>query len=300
MTRSWPWAIEWPCIKACLKNNSFVSFPFDSKCTQSIFFQFQKTIISPSGKTMKKNNKPMAYLPYSLGLFLMLTGIVASCGPSQTEQTNEEPAETTTNNQMEPQEDNWQTLGLDQFRNFKSDGLNPQWVEQDGAIHLVEQGGGDIVTKEQFTNFALELEWKISEGGNSGIFFHVSEAEDLKYVWHSGPEYQVLDNERHADAKIDKHRAGDNYDLQAVSEETVKPAGEWNQTKLVVNQGNVEHWLNGKMVVNYQLGSPEWEEQYKNSKFKDMPMYGQAGTGHIALQDHGDKVWFRNVRIKKL
>jgi hypothetical protein len=111
---------------------------------------------------------------------------------------------------------------------------------------------------------------------------------------------QVLDNACHPDAKINKHRAGDLYDLIACSQETVKPAGEWNQVRIVSNNGNVEFWLNGENVVKFTLGTPEWDSLVANSKFKEWSAFGKARKGHIVLQDHGDKVWYRNIRIKNL
>jgi hypothetical protein len=195
----------------------------------------------------------------------------------------------------------WEDLStLDSWRNYQSQTLNPKWKIDEGAIHLAEKGGGYLVTKKEYENFELQLEWKIAEGGNSGIMFHVLENPELKQPWHSGPEMQVLDNTKHPDAKIKTHRAGDNYDLQSCTEETVKPAMQWNKVKLIVNQGHVEHWLNGKKVVEYQLGSPEWEALYQKSKFKAFPNYGRGKKGKICLQDHGDKVWFRKVRVREL
>ncbi|MEM6845885.1 MAG: DUF1080 domain-containing protein [Bacteroidota bacterium] len=195
----------------------------------------------------------------------------------------------------------WQDLSsLDAWRNYKADTLSDKWTMEDGAITLTEKGGGDIVTKEQYDDFELEIEWKISEGGNSGMFFNVIESDDIGPVWHSGPEYQFLDDERHKDAQIRKHRSGDNYDVQQSTVETVKPAGEWNMTRLVVNGNQVEHYLNGEKVVEYELGSPAWQDSVAASKFAEMPMYGKADKGHIALQDHGDQVWFRNIRIREM
>ncbi|MCS6968204.1 MAG: DUF1080 domain-containing protein [Cytophagales bacterium] len=195
----------------------------------------------------------------------------------------------------------WEDLSsLDKWRNFKSQTINQQWQPIKNGFMLRAKGGGDIITKDQYENFELQLEWKISPKGNSGIFFHVVENEKVNYVWESGPEMQILDNEGHPDGKIRTHRAGDNYDLHSCSVETVKPVGKWNKVKIIVNRGKVAYWLNGTKVVEYQLGSPEWEELYRKSKFKDMPYYGKAGKGHIALQDHGDVVWFRNIRIRRL
>lgn len=222
--------------------------------------------------------------------------IIIACSeqkPTETA-TAEETQETST-------EVAWEALDRSAWRNFKADTISTLWVAGDTFdLHLTGKGGGDIITKNKYENFELEIDWLIAEGGNSGVFFRVIEADSLGAVYHSGPEMQVLDNERHPDAKIVMHRAGDNYDMQSVSKETVNPAGQWNSAKLMVNNGKVEHWLNGKKVVEYQIGSPEWQEQFNNSKFTKWPNYGINEVGHIALQDHGDKVWFRNVRIRKL
>lgn len=198
-------------------------------------------------------------------------------------------------------EGDWTALmSLDDWRNFKADTIGSAWMLEDGVLTLTGKGGGDLITREEYKNFELNMDWKISEGGNSGLMFHVAEADTLGATYHTGPEYQLLDNERHADAKIEKHRAGDNYDLQKSTVETVKPAGEWNTTRLIVNNGLVEHYLNGEKVVEYELWTPEWEEMVANSKFAQFPAYGLAKTGHIALQDHGDEVSFRKIRVKEL
>lgn len=188
----------------------------------------------------------------------------------------------------------------DSWRNFQSDTLSHLWQIEDGALVMMGKGAGDIVSKEQYENFELSLEWKISKNGNSGIFYHVSEDDAYEKVYHTGPEMQILDNDGHPDGKITMHRAGDNYDMQSCTEETVKPVGEWNQVKLIVNKGHVEHWLNGSKVVEFQIGSPEWEAQLAKSKFTQWPDYSRAGKGHIGLQDHGDKVWFKNINVKVL
>ena len=192
---------------------------------------------------------------------------------------------------------------IDQWRGFKKNDVPNSWQIEDNAIALTGKNGGDLITKNPYENYELILDWKISEGGNSGIIYNVSEDPQYGATYHTGPEMQVLDNERHPDAKMGKNgnrQAGANYDMIPLATPAVNPVGQWNRVRLVVNKGNVEHWLNGKKVVDYQLGSPEWEALVKESKFADMPGYGRIQKGHIALQDHGDKVWFKNIKIRPL
>jgi Domain of Unknown Function (DUF1080) len=192
---------------------------------------------------------------------------------------------------------------INQWRGFRKDNVPAGWSVENGAITLTGKGAGDLVTKNQYENYELLLDWKISEGGNSGIIYNVSEDPQYQATYHTGPEMQVLDNEKHPDAKQGKNgnrQAGANYDMIPLSEPAVNPVGQWNHVKLVVNKGHVEHWLNGKKVVEYQFGSPEWEALVKESKFASMPGYGKIKKGHIALQDHGDKVWYKNIKIRTL
>jgi len=186
------------------------------------------------------------------------------------------------------------------WRNFKGEGAVKGWKVQDGQIVYDGKPGsrGDLITEKQYTDFELQLEWKISEAGNSGILFHATEEDD--YPWRTGPEMQILDNEKHGDGHSPLTSAGANYALIAVSENTVKPVGEWNAIRLVVKGDHVQHFLNGTKVVDYHLWSDEWKALVMASKFKDMPNYGMRKTGHIVLQDHSDMVWFRNIRIKEL
>lgn len=201
----------------------------------------------------------------------------------------------------------WQVLfngtSTEHWRGFRKDYLPSEWVIEDGALTLTKKGGGYIVTKEQYKDFELKLEWKISEAGNSGVFFHVSENPAYKYVYQTGPEVQILDDEKHPDAlkgHEGTHKAGANYDLQAPFVSSVKPAGKWNKFVLKVHNGRVQHWLNGKKLQDYLLGSEEWKQLVAKSKFSAMPDYGRLGIGHISLQDHGNKVWFRNIKIRSL
>ncbi|PWT78887.1 MAG: DUF1080 domain-containing protein [Bacteroidetes bacterium] len=180
--------------------------------------------------------------------------------------------------------------------------------KSDGALHLdaskksgyQSSGGGDLVTDQEFTNFELKLEWKISKGGNSGILFLVKEDPKYKETWNTGPEMQVLDNDGHEDGKIKKHRAGDLYDLISSSSEPVKPVGEWNEVTIRLNHGKLDLYMNGVNIVSTTMWDADWDKLVAGSKFKDMPGFARYKTGRIALQDHGFDVWFRNIRIKEL
>ena len=162
------------------------------------------------------------------------------------------------------------------------------------------KSGGDIVTDEEFENFDLKLDWKISKNGNSGFMFYVHEDPAYKYPWETGPEMQVLDNDGHPDGKIPKHHAGDLYDLIACSKETVKAVGEWNQAEIKCVNGKLDLYLNGENVVSTQMWDDNWKKMVAGSKFKSMPGFGTYKKGRISLQDHGSMVWFRNIMIKRL
>ncbi|MEO5906232.1 MAG: family 16 glycoside hydrolase, partial [Saprospiraceae bacterium] len=196
------------------------------------------------------------------------------------------------------------------WHNFKKQTIGSSWIIDDGALsldakknpdgHWQAPDGGDILTNDEFENFEFNIEWKISPCGNSGIIYNVVEAEGYDYVWHSGPEMQVLDNVCHPDSRYVSHKAGDLYDLIESKYPTAKPAGEWNKVRIIKNKGKVEHWLNGVKVVEYDMNSPKWTELIGKSKFKDMKGFGLAPKGKISLQDHGDKVWYKNIKIKTL
>lgn len=162
------------------------------------------------------------------------------------------------------------------------------------------KGGGDIVTDNEYDNFHLKLEWKVDTGGNSGIMFLIHEDKKYKYPWETGPEMQVLDNERHNDAKIHKHRAGDLYDLIACTKETVKSALQWNAVEIRCENGNLKFWLNGENVVSTTLWNENWKNMLKSSKWANHSDFSIYRKGRIGLQDHGDRVWFRNIKIRRL
>jgi hypothetical protein len=180
------------------------------------------------------------------------------------------------------------------WRGYRQQTLPSGWQAIDGALTRVGQAG-DIVTIDEFGDFELTLEWKLAANGNSGVFYRV--LEDDPVMWHMAPEYQIIDNAYTEPLKPGQY-AGANYDLDPPSLDATKPIGSWNQTRLLVRGAHVEHWLNGAKVVEYELWTPDWERRVGESKFKGFPSYGRARRGHIGLQDHGDKVAFRNIKIR--
>jgi hypothetical protein len=184
------------------------------------------------------------------------------------------------------------------------------WEIVDGSLHVIGSGageaggsGGDIIYDKKFSDFELSLEWKISEGGNSGIFILAQEIPG-EPIYKSSPEMQVLDNDKHPDAKLGvngNRMAGSLYDLIPAKPQNTKPVGQWNQVKIMVYQGTVVFTQNGANVVEFHLWTDDWKKMVSNSKFKDWEWFlNTAKEGYIGLQDHGNDVWFRNIRIKEL
>ena len=183
------------------------------------------------------------------------------------------------------------------WRGYKKEKLPEQWVVEDGA--LVRKGGGDIITKEQFDSFELAIDWKISKGGNSGIMFKVLETDGPPY--HTGPEAQIQDNKEGKDPQ----KAGWMYALYPASVDTTKPAGEWNRfilkcQKTPAGTYKCEHQMNGTKYVEYEIGSDDWNQKVAQSKFKAWSGFAKATKGHLCLQDHGNEVAFRNIKIRVL
>lgn len=220
--------------------------------------------------------------------------------------TSSIPAQTGAENQVnqltaQERRDGW-TLLFDGtttrgWRGYRRADMPAGWQAQDGALTRVG-AGGDIITEREFKDFELVLEWQISPGGNSGIFYRVTEAGEASY--HTGPEMQVLDDATHADGKSRLTSAGAAFGLYPAPAGIVKPVGEWNEARIRIRGATVEHWLNGVKVVEYELLSPEWLRKVAASKFAAWPGYGRAARGHIALQDHGDRVAFRGIKIREL
>jgi len=183
------------------------------------------------------------------------------------------------------------------WRGFRMDSMPSAWKARGGALTRVASGG-DIVTREQFRDFELSLEWNVAPGGNSGIFYRASEDDDAIY-W-TAPEMQVLDDARHPDGRSRLTAAGSAYGLYPAPAGVVKPAGDWNRVRLVAKASRVEHWLNDVKVVEYELGSPDWEAKVQAGKFAPHLRYGRNAEGYIGLQDHGDRVAYRNIKIRVL
>jgi hypothetical protein len=214
--------------------------------------------------------------------------------------------------------DGWQLLfdgkTSGEWRGYQRDDFPSGWIiTEDGTMFLPGSGkgeagrrdGGDILFPKKFGNFHLKLEWKISEGGNSGIFYLGQEAPEFNTIYRTAPEMQVLDNDKHPDAKAGKdgnRKAGSLYDLIAADPQYVKPVGEWNSVEVKVYKGSVWHFMNGVPVVEYHLWTEEWNNLVAGSKFPKLnPTWADvASEGYIGLQDHGDDVWFRNIKIKEL
>lgn len=192
----------------------------------------------------------------------------------------------------------WRILGLSDFRGYESEAVPAGWTTAGDEI-TKSRGIGDIMTKDQFANFELTLDWKIGKAGNSGIFYRATKEYD--HIYWSGPEYQLLDDANAGDGKNPLTSAASAYALYAPPRGVVKPADEWNSTRIVVNGARVEHWLNGQKVVEYELWSPDWKAKVAASKFKDWPNYGMATRGYIGIQgDHNGTLSIRNIRIREL
>lgn len=239
-----------------------------------------------------------------MGRIASLILCTALIGAAACQTTNGGAQSPSAMNTLTPQEQQagWKLLfngkTLDGWRNYKKTTVGPGWTVVDGVLTRSGDNAGDIVTVDKYKNFELALDWRISEGGNSGVLYRGTEDND--YIWQSAPEMQILDNERHADGKREVTSAGSVFDVYGVPASAANPAGQWNSVRVVANGNHIEHWLNGKKVVDYTINSDEWKARVAASKWKSTPTYGQSPEGYIGLQDHGDKVEFRNIRIRVL
>jgi len=236
-----------------------------------------------------------------LGLAFLLAACGRSDAPPPADATTS-ASETANTLTAAEQAEGWQLLfdgeTTEGWHNYDADTLSSKWTVENGTLTLLGRGGGDIVTDRAFSSFDLRMEWKIAECGNNGLFFRAEEGHPP--IWTVSPEYQLLDNTCADDNEIPTHRAAAHYDIHAPSEDATKPAGQWNQTRLVVDGARVQHNLNGVQVVEYEFWINEWRQAVENSKFDLFDDYGMATAGPIGLQDHGDRVWFRNIKIRPL
>jgi len=236
-----------------------------------------------------------------LALFFCLS-VLSACGDDEIIPAGE------CRNALTPEEQaaGWRLLfdgkSLQHWRSYDREDVSPGWGIENGCISRLGISkigmGGDLITREQFGDFELKLEWRISEAGNSGIFIRGDESG--KNIHHTGYEMQVLDNVGHRDSQDPTHRSGAYYDMIAPDHDTTKPVGYWNRVHIIARGANVEFRLNERRTAAFSQGSEDWQALYQVSKFADRPAYGSLMKGHIGLQDHWDKVWYRNIRILEL
>jgi len=191
------------------------------------------------------------------------------------------------------------------WHSYNKKNVGSAWEVQDGALHMNpskkgKDGGGDLVTDKEYTNFHFKAEWKVAPNANSGIIFYIHEDPKYSQTYLTGPEMQVIDNDGHPDAKITKHRAGDLYDIVKSSSEPVKALGEWNKAEIISNNGNLTLILNGVEIVKTTMWDDNWKALLNSSKFAKWQGFATFKTGKIGLQDHGDEVWYKNISIKEL
>lgn len=232
-------------------------------------------------------------------LFFYLAAIVGlmSCG-------QEPPANTLSDSEKG---EGWELLfdgtSLDGWRDYQGEGVNGPWKVVDGTMEAQGKGAdgnGYLSTKDQYENFVLKFNWKISEGGNSGVLYHVME-RDYEVPYTTGPEYQVIDDVGFPSKLEDWQKTGADYAMYVANDKKkLKPVGEWNSSKIVFDNGHVEHWLNGEKIVEFEAWTPDWFERKNAGKWADVREYGLPRYGHIVLQDHGAKAWYKDVKIKEL
>lgn len=273
-----------------------------------------------------KSLKKISFL--KLTLVVLIAGFFTACSSDtenqQTETTNEsmdsemQAGETPINTLTPEEEEQGFKLLFDGdtaegWRAYLGDSVPGAWEVVDGTLHIQGSGrgeagaedGGDILYDEVFGNFHLKFDWRVSEGGNSGVLYLGQETDEFDYIWMTAPEYQVLDNERHPDAMLGENgnrQSASLYDLYPADPQNANPAGEWNTGEIIVYNGTVVHKQNGETVVEYHLWTPKWEEDVADSKFPELNenWVDVAEEGYIALQDHGDDVWFRNIKIRRM
>lgn len=209
----------------------------------------------------------------------------------------------------EEQEEGWELLfngtSLDGWKDYHGEGVSGPWKVENGLLQALgkgSDGNGYLMTEKEYENFVLTFEWKISEGGNSGVLYHVIDRPQYEVPYVSGPEYQVLDDVGFPADLEEWQMAGADYAMHVADKDQkeLKPVGQWNTSKIVFDNGHVEHWLNGKKIVEFEAWTEDWFERKESGKWADSPEYGLARKGHFVLQDHGAPTWYRNIKVKEL
>lgn len=242
--------------------------------------------------------------------FLLLASVALSCT------TERKSTETIESNVLTEDEKaaGWEILfdgsTLNGWKRYNHDTIGPLWSVKEGAILCDGTGlgegsgehGGSLLTTRTFGNFELSVEWKISAGGNSGILYHVVESPEYGNDYETGPEYQVMDDAGWTGGELkEAQKVGSNYDMYAApASKKILPAGEWNTSRIVYNNGHVEHWLNGEKTVEFEEGSEEYNQKLGESKWVEYPNWNKSKTGAISLQDHGAPVYYRSIKIRSL
>ncbi len=231
-------------------------------------------------------------------IFLVLAiFMLSACGQKHNTLTEEEKSE------------GWQLMfdgqSTDGWHMYNGPDTLEGWTVEDGNLVALGKGGdigGDIVSDQKYENFELRWDWKIESQGNSGVMYHVIEHEDFGAPYLTGPEYQMVDDLDFPQELKDWQKTGANYAMHTAGPEkkVVKPAGEWNTSRIVFDNGHVEHWLNGEKIVEFKAWSDDWFQRKNSGKWENAPEYGLPRKGRICLQDHGSKTWFRNIKIREL
>lgn len=239
---------------------------------------------------------------------LVVILFISSCSNNKKETSKKESISKATEQEVP---NGWTSLfdgkTLNGWHNYATNTISDEWQVKDGAMVFTpdpnKKGGiNNLVTDNDYTDFTLSIDWKISEGGNSGIFYGIFEDKQFSVPYQTGPEIQVLDDLRHPDKENVTHRSGSLYDMIAPSQEAVKKVGEWNTCVIEINHktNSGKIWLNNVNIVSFPVSGSQWDEMVSKSKFKDWPGFGKYKTGKIGLQDHGNKVSYRNIKIKEL
>lgn len=240
------------------------------------------------------------FFAHYIFLFLIVSGFIIACGGDSGQMTTKDVDNIQNTLTETERAEGWKLIFDGEtgegWRGYNNTEFPEGWVVDNGALHCTGEGG-DIIYEQKYLDFHLKIDWMISEGGNSGIFFLAQEIEGRR-IWHSAPEYQILDNDAHPDSNPDQF-APALYDLVPPSVQNTRPAGEWNTAEIILKDGHLTQRQNGEDVVQIRLDTPEWKAMVDESKFP-LEIFGKLIPGHIGLQDHGDEVWFRNIKIKEL